>query len=360
MSTPADCMHFKDSRNYVNVFDSSCEAQGDDGLNIQAFYYSVQQVINASALIIEEYNWLDTLNIGIGTRVEFSYSQQPFTVYLTATVASLSIYSSNSQLLTFTNPINVSVGDWVCVADTPSLTIRNLTVTNNRARGVLLETRNILITESLFNGTSGPAVLFQPSLYWHEGPATDNVSLEQNIYINCNEGIAREKGVIAFLPYPVQLVPVLYNVQVKSSAFFNGEYSGNMIQCADGENVSITDNYFDMNNATSLIILCNSNNISAFNNSVVNSLPSMNQYYTYDTTNPCLTNLSSLIDLPISAFNSTFPPPVIITSSGVQPNGNQTLSAVSNAKDVCRYTAATIVLSQLFVLTTGGYLSKFW
>jgi hypothetical protein len=61
----------------------------------------------------------------------------------------------------------------------------------------------------------------------------------------------------------------------------------------------------------------------------------------------------------MSAFNFTFPPPVIITSSTVQPNGGQTLSAVSNAKDIWRYTAATIVLSQLFVLTTGGYLSEF-
>jgi hypothetical protein len=42
------------------------------------------------------------------------------------------------------------VGDWACVGDTPLLTIRNFTVSQNRARGVLLETRNIDIRQSVF------------------------------------------------------------------------------------------------------------------------------------------------------------------------------------------------------------------
>ena len=77
----------------------------------------------------------------------------------------------------------VNVSDYVVVSDTPKLIIRNFTVENNRARGILLETRNIHIQQSIFNRTSGPAILFQPSLSWLEGPYAINVTLEQNLYI---------------------------------------------------------------------------------------------------------------------------------------------------------------------------------
>ncbi len=43
----------------------------------------------------------------------------------------------------------------------------------------------------------------------------------------------------------------------------------------------------------------------------MNRQTTIDQYYTYDMTEPCNRNLSSLIDLPPSAFNSSFPPPVL-------------------------------------------------
>jgi hypothetical protein len=261
MSTVADGMHFSDSRASINIFNSSCEAQGDDGLNVFTYYFNVTQIINSTTLVLQENNnWPYVLNVGVGTHLEFNAKQRPFTVYATATVVSSSINSPNTQLFTFNSPINASVGDWVCVADSASLTIRNFTVANNRARGILLQTQNISVTQSLFNQTSGPAVLFEPSLYWYAGPGAQNVTLSENVYINCNEGIAQAKGVISLLPYPVQLVPVIYNVQVTSSTFLNGLYSQSMIQCDNGGGVSINGNYIATNSSTPIVILCNSQN----------------------------------------------------------------------------------------------------
>jgi hypothetical protein len=357
MSTAADCMHFADSRGLINVFDSSCEGQGDDGLNVQAFYFQVVRILSSNTLIIQENNWPDTLNVGIGTNLEFSRSLTPFTPYATATVASSSVNNSNSRVFTFTSSINASVGDMVCVADTPSLTIRNLTVANNRARGVLLETRNIEIIQSLFNATSGPAVLFQPSLYWNEGPGARNVLLSQNVYINCNEGIVREEGVIALLPYPVQLAPVIYNVQVTSSTFFNGQYSGSMIQCTNGEGLSISGNYLSTNSITSPITLCNSQNISAYNNSIVNNQTIISNYFSYDTISPCVTSLTSLINLPPSAFNSSFPPPVNATIVSVQPNVSQMMTSTSTIES-----STSVASIDLFILDKprSFILLPFW
>jgi hypothetical protein len=319
-STIADCMHFADAREYVNIFDSKCEAMGDDGLNIHASYFNVTDIVNSSALVIQSGGSGDKLHVGVGTRLEFSTYLQPFTIYTTAVVTSYEMINQTSAFFVFDSPVNVSIGDLACVADTPRLTIRNFTVANNRARGVLLETSNIDMRQSLFNRTSGPAVYFQPSLFWHEGPPARNASLTENVYINCNEGIAQHAGFIIVLPVPTQLIPVVHDVNITGSSFYFGEYSQGLIQSFNAENVFISGNYIATNASTPLISICNSRNISARNNTVVNSQFKIDQYYSLSGTFPCQLNLTSLIDLPPSAFNSSFPPPVMITNAFITQN----------------------------------------
>lgn len=315
MSSIVDCMHFTDTREYISISDSQCQAMGDDGLNVHAVFFLVTEIINSSSIIIEVTNWTDPLDFGIGTNLEFSTNQQPFTIHGSGIVSSLIFNSTNSRKVIFTDPVNVNVGDWACVGNTPLLTIRNFTVSNNRARGVLLETRNIDIRHSLFNRTSGPAILIQPSMYWHEGPEARNVSLIENLYINNNEGIAQEKGIITILPDPPQLISVINDIRIESSTFYFGMFSQGLLQCDNTNNLFIKGNYLATNNSIPLISICNSRNISAENNCVVNNKTKIEQYYTFDQTNPCLMNLSSLINLPPSAFNSSFPPPVVIRKS---------------------------------------------
>ncbi|CAF0909989.1 unnamed protein product [Adineta steineri] len=313
LSANSDCMHFMDTREYISLSDSKCQMQGDDGLNVLTPYVIVTDIINSSTIIIQAFNWTDPLNIEDGTQLEFASSKQPFTAYTRGKVASSTVYTSTSRLFKFTTSINVSIGDLAYVGDTPSLTIRNFTVERNRARGVLLETRNVTISQSIFNKTSGPAILFQPSLYWHEGPPGRNITLTENLYINCNEGIGQQEGFITILPDPTQLIPVINDIRIESSTFYFGNFSRGLIQATNANNIYITGNYIATNISTPLITICNSRNITANNNTVIDLKAKIDQYYTFDTTDPCHVNLSSLIDLPPSAFNSSFPPPVILT-----------------------------------------------
>jgi hypothetical protein len=93
-----------------------------------------------------------------------------------------------------------------------------------------LTTRNIDIRHSLFNQTSGTAVLIQPSMYWHEGPETRNISLIAIVYIENTEGIAQEKGIITILPDPSELVAVQSDLRIKTSIFYFEIYSQEPIQ----------------------------------------------------------------------------------------------------------------------------------
>jgi hypothetical protein len=285
---------------------------GDDGLNIHGYFYNVTQVIDEKTIVISlpATGWDEILNIGVGTILEFRGNQQPYTVHASGTVASITKTQPEMRQITFNEAITAPVGDWACVTGTAILTIRNFTVVNNRARGLLLEIRNADIRHSVFNRTSGPAVLFQPSIYCGEAPEGRNITLSENLYFENNEGIAQEKGIITSLPLPIQLVPVVSDIRIESSTFYFGNYSQGLIHSSNMNNLFLQGNYIATNNATSLISICNSRNLTAENNCVVNSMTKTDQYYTFDETNPCSDSLSDLINLPASAFNSSFPPPV--------------------------------------------------
>jgi hypothetical protein len=104
---------------------------------------------------------------------------------------------------------------------------------------------------------------------------------------------------------------VINDLQIESSTFYFGMYSQGLLETDNANNIFISGNYIAIHNSTTLVSICNSRNISADNNCVVNSGPKIDQYYIFDQSNPCSMNMSSLIDLPASAFNSSFPPPVI-------------------------------------------------
>ena len=129
MSTIVDCTHHVDAREYISISDSSCQGMGDDGLNVHGVFFLVTEVIDPSTIIIQAVGGTEALDLGVGTNLEFSSHDQPFTVHASGTVASLVYNSTNSRKLSFTNSIEVNMDDWVCVADTPLLTIRNFTVT---------------------------------------------------------------------------------------------------------------------------------------------------------------------------------------------------------------------------------------
>ena len=313
MSTIVDCLHLTDSFESITILNSECQSMGDDGLNIHSSYFNVSRIINSTALIMETAVYHGLMDVGTGTHLEFSSSQQPFTVHTIGQVVSSQRVAFNANLIIFAQPIDANIGDWACLSDTPLVFIRNFTVANNRARGALLQSRNIDMRYSLFNRTSGPAVLFQPSLFWFEGPGAKNVTLSDNTYIHCNEGISQNKGMISILPDPIQLVQVINDIRIASSTFIFGNYSQGLLQSNNANNVYLTGNYIATNNSMALISICNSRNVTGSNNCLVNNQTTVNQIYVFDQTELCKMNLSSLIDLPRSAFNSSFPPPVFIS-----------------------------------------------
>ena len=86
-----------------------------------------------------------------------------------------------------TVPSGIGVGDAVENSDYyPSVTFRNNTVRNNRARGTLFTTpKDVIVEDNVFDYTSGSALLLAgDAANWYESGASRNVIIRRNKIIN--------------------------------------------------------------------------------------------------------------------------------------------------------------------------------
>ncbi|CAF1413951.1 unnamed protein product [Rotaria magnacalcarata] len=150
------------------------------------------------------------------------------------------------------------------------------------------------------------------------------------------------------VPYPVQLIPVIFNIQIQSSTFVYSQNSQRAIQCTNAEGVQISRNYFNTASSIAPVLLCNTKNISASNNNFISNQSALSQFYTYDNSTPCLTSLTSLINLLPSAFNETFLPPIIATGSGIQINVVRTSTTTTSTTSSTSQTSITTMASDLY------------
>lgn len=80
------------------------------------------------------------------------------------------------------------------------------------------------------------------------------------------------------------------NIRIDFSTFDFENYSQDLLQSNKANNLSLGSNYIATKSSVPLISQCNSRNICANNNCVVNHQYRIDQYYTSDATNPCQMN----------------------------------------------------------------------
>ena len=316
LSTWADCLHFADHREAMEIVDSSCEGMGDDGLNVHSYFFNATQLLNATTVVVSLTKaWEDTLSVGVGTSMAFAHAATPFVAYGSYQVAALREYSSTSFVYTFTAPVlGVEVGDIVYVNNPLSLLLSNFTVKNNRARGVLLELHNVTIDRCLFQHTSGPALLFQPSFFWGEAEPGANATVRETVFDGCNEGIAQQEGVISILPDPVQVMGVIDDITVERSTFLQGPYSQGLLQSYNGKRVTLRNNWVGNVSASgAAIYVCNSEGLTVQRNRVWNGT---RVGWALDGGGVCKGSLSTGLNFTADAFNATFGPVVMPSPSG--------------------------------------------
>ena len=186
MSINADGLHICNPRGgAVVVRNCVLEGQGDDGLNVNTLYLSIEALPDAHTLRLGKWGALfpaGLLPLQAGDTLAF-VSRASMREVGTAAVAAVSQRNGSVTLAGAGLPPGAALYDLVYSLNgtAASVEVRNNTFTQNRARGALLKAHNLLAVNNIFNFTSGPAAQAIPDgCAWYEGITLRNWSFVNN------------------------------------------------------------------------------------------------------------------------------------------------------------------------------------
>ena len=186
MTSNVDAIHIKGMTGKLTVRNSVFDGLGDDAVNVHSRAGILTTFDPAAREVHFVDGWsktpCDAFWAFPGDTVEF-YDPKTFLAKGTATVESYT-----GDMLTLDRlPEGTSEGDILAnLTYLPAVEITGCTVTRNRARAFLIQTRNVLIENCVMNRISLPAIIVAPDIQrWFEvGPAR-NVVIRNNRMEKC-------------------------------------------------------------------------------------------------------------------------------------------------------------------------------
>ena len=187
MSTNADILHISDMSGTLMVENCHFEKPGDDCVNVHGMAYKVDSVSgNSTTVSAPRFSFSSSWGKA-GDVIEF-FDAETFASLGTATIT-----STNRNVYTFDKmPDGVKAGTVISNASMhPSVIIRDTTAENNRARGFLLQTDNVIVENCHFKNTALAAILIAPDLdYWYEMSPARHILIQNNTFENCGGSAA--------------------------------------------------------------------------------------------------------------------------------------------------------------------------
>jgi len=282
MTCTADAIHTIDTHGEVKVTNCLFENCGDDALNVHGAYWKIQ-AFNGKRIFTAKNEKGYNYRAYPGDKLEIIGNDS--LPIQTVTVKSCSQY--NTLEGGFTVEVEEDISDKVSlynsvgnVTRSPKLLFSNNVIRNKRCRGLLVKTREVIISNNTFSYCASAMILGTDTDDWLESINPINVEICNNKCMNLNLGNTNCNGDILFSATGknnvVSAPGAIQNINIENNYFYNGGTSGIALSSAKG--VKIAHNLFN-NNGTyaeqikrvmtnSAIILANSEDISLKYNSV--------------------------------------------------------------------------------------------
>ena len=204
VSTTADATHFVGCRGHVILKNCTFNNQLDDASNIHGTYEEIVDILDPYTLGIRIGHFQQqNFKIGkAGDRIGIIRLSNSFDAYETNTIQSVTPINGRYHLVKFSKKLseNLQVGDLLENLDAyPSLTVQNCTISNNRARGLLISTPKKSLIENNFFSTEMEAILIPvESGSWFESGSGANITITNNTFQDCQHS-GFDRGVIRFV-----------------------------------------------------------------------------------------------------------------------------------------------------------------
>lgn len=193
MSANTDATHFIGCAGTIEFDDCLFEGMGDDATNVHGFYLSVRERREDDTLrcrvdadIQSEYPEVPV----VGDAIEFT-GRRDLQSYATLHVREVETDADGGIALRFREPLpeRFSPDDLLANASRiAKLRFRGSIVRNNRARAILVQTRDAEISGNTFDHCTGTAIHVNCADGWKESISTANVTVTRNEFLSCGFG----------------------------------------------------------------------------------------------------------------------------------------------------------------------------
>jgi len=195
-STNTDATHFSTNRGLIRFDNCEFGGQGDDATNVHTYYAIISDN--------DQQKRKCTINVDRKAYTHSSYLDEPQPGDVLAIVDRKTLqeigYVRVRRYWPFPLHDNIRIeydGEMpndinnyyiINITTTPRLEFVNCKIRSHRARSVLVKTRKVLISDNEFVGTTGTAIHVGVEGDWGEGPASEDVIIRNNRFVNCGLG----------------------------------------------------------------------------------------------------------------------------------------------------------------------------
>ena len=206
MSATADASHFGGCKGTVRLEGCRFDGMGDDGVNIKSGLYLTvkERVDDHTVLAAHNLKMADVPDAGDTMEMSHVADLIP---YGSATVVKAVNQGGPEGIhrVEFAEPLPeaLQAGDVLGNATrTPRVRIKDCRIGPNRARGMLLQTRDVVVEGCTFTRcTSAGVLVLTEVVYFFESIGTRNVTIRNNTFIDCNYGAAGASGALCALAW---------------------------------------------------------------------------------------------------------------------------------------------------------------
>lgn len=245
ISTTADATHFVGCKGKIDINHCTFQNQLDDAVNIHGTYQEVVEVLGKNKLGIRMGHFQQGgFKIGMpNDKIGLVRLNDSFFNYTTLTLQSIQEINKRYQILTFNEPIpaQIKVGDYIENLDAyPEVSIKNCTISRNRARGLLLSSPKKTVIENNYFSTEMEAILVPvESGFWFELGSALDLTIRNNTFQDCVAS-GQNRGVIRFVTDDENEHIAFKNVHITNNTF--NHFDNLILEVSNTDNLTFTSN----------------------------------------------------------------------------------------------------------------------
>lgn len=234
-STNTDATHFACCEGLISFDNCFFRGQGDDATNVHGYYHNIAEVagdwiqLDLRAPTYTHIQVADVPRVGDKLELVRISTLEPLQELEVVDVVHKPKTKNAKVRLKGTLPENIDEYYLFNVTKLPNLEFCRSTVWGQLARGVLAKTRGVKITDNVFRGCTGTAIHVGAESGWKEGTHTKNVTITNNIIVNCGLGVGTQYGASG-------IAVVIDAPNTESTILHDGIYVANNTIIGTGEN----------------------------------------------------------------------------------------------------------------------------